>query len=285
MENQKDIAEYVKKITDPIFNGVLHETNNNQMSVGHHKDKSKRYCIYNLHNYRLYIDFNKTNLNTKKLRKLPNTDLKNTVDTTYRLKNITEHEVNNFMGCRITIKKTQAEVQNKIGIKKKYLIEITTDANKRLKEITTIKDNESILVLKEFIRQYGGYSGFKILNRHSENKLSGEDSIDKIPLKMKWHGDISKKVYNEKNVEFPDVSFASNYIESRAIESQAKPIFNRLGGIETSLSKLNPILTEVNKSIQLEIKNKKLHQKVLNSMDKTLKDIRNNLNQKRLTDF
>ena len=221
-KKNNEMENYVKSIVTPIFEEALKETPKNPMSVGSGGSVSAPYCIYHPHNYRVYLDYDKSTFKPPKGGVPPSKTHKPTlggsVVLTHRLKNSTEHEFDNFHGCRITIKKTQVEIQNKIDVEKKYRIDMGEEVEPQFREIIKQKDNECIDVLKKFIKEYGGTSKFEILNRHSENKIIAEDSIDRIKITNKWHTKISKKVYNENNVEFHDPAFASNYVDNRAIE-------------------------------------------------------------------
>lgn len=259
MENQKEVKDYINKIVKPIFDKVLKETNKNPMSVGVVGKKEKKYCFYNPHNYRLYSDFDKTNLNIKELNKLPKPTTKRSVVPTYRLKNSREHEINNFMGCRITIKKTQVEIQNKVNIKKVYRIEIVADSKNQFYDIIKEKNDECFKVLEKFIKIYGGKSNLSILKVWCENKLWKEDAIDLIPIKARWHTPISKKVYNEQNIEFPDPVFASNYVDTRAIESIAPNINNVLKGQNILLKESIKVQKNTAEQINYLAKNLNIH--------------------------
>ncbi len=304
MEKKKEVKdtskEYVRRIVTPIFNKVLQETTKNPLSVGSVRSKKNTSSIYYPHNYRLYIDFSKENLNIKKLSKLPKPTPIGSVVTTYRLKNSKEHEINNFMGCRLTIKKTQIEIQDKIEPEKKYLIKITTKAHKEVIPIIQAKNKKCLNVLKKFIKKYGGSSDYRILKIFAENKAWGTDRIDILELKSRWHRKLTKKVYNELpiNVEFADPIAMSNHIENSAVESIAPTIANELAAtremirgvleINASTSKtLNQFVTQF-LPIQADFTvNIKSHTKVIKEMAKGFKRFNKLLSvrQKRLGEF
>lgn len=253
MKKQKEsVNGYISSIIQPIFKDFLEKTKfpkeiiKNRMSVGNIGKENKKYCFYNPHNYRLYIDFDKSNLNTNKLSK---TDLTRSVETTYRLKNSTEHELSNFFKCTITIKKTQAEIRNNINSEKQYRIIISSEAKNQFYKIIRKKNKECLNVLKKFIKIYGGKTNFKILKIWCENGITNEDFIDTLPLKMRWYRKLSKKWYNEKKVEFPHPMLASNYIESQAIESKADKLFDWLNELNKNTLYMKNALDDINDSL------------------------------------
>jgi len=115
MENKKqkesDVETYISRIVDPIFNKVLKETPKNPMMVGSKVKEFSKYCLYQPHNYRLYFDFKKDKF---KPETVPNSAVKPLLPVEHKISNSKEHSYNNFLGCRITVKKTQVEIINKI---------------------------------------------------------------------------------------------------------------------------------------------------------------------------
>ena len=121
-----------------------------------------------------------------------------------------------------------------------------------------------------------------------EDWIKGEDYIDKIPTETIIHDTFFKKVYGE-GMEFiqtpkkeePTIHLKT-YIKNQSIKEREPLIANEINNIYTTI---HPTISSLNDSIQLEIVNKKLHLSVLKDMRKTLKDIRNDLKQKRLNDY
>jgi hypothetical protein len=208
---QQTPEEYISSIVNPIFNEVLQEASKNRMSVG---GVGISYCIYHPHNYRLYLDFEKKNLKSE-------TDLKWVGGS---VRNKTEWEFKNFLNCTITIKQTQIEIRNYVEADKKFLIDISTNEPDQFKHIIETKDSQCLTVLKEFIKAVGGSSRYHILNRWCENKIWQEKSINQIDKSFKWDNSISKKLYEEKNVEFKTPIAAATYISNRAVEEVAPRI-------------------------------------------------------------
>lgn len=250
MENSKeDLQAFTRRVAGKIFEKVLLETPKNQTLVGSDIKNHPKCCYYQPHNYRLYFEFSKENFNPQKPSLV-------SLVYNYRIKNSKEHEYDNFLNCRIRVKKNQIEITNKIEPKKWYIIELksTTEIEKQIKGIIEKKDKESIEVLKEFIKLHGGNSNFEILNKHSEDKIMGEDKIDLLPLKMKFQTSIVKKVYNEKNVEFSNPVFAATYLQNRAVEEITPEIAQEISNIG---SQQIPLLSEINEGIKI-LSSKKL---------------------------
>ena len=104
----KSIKDYVNRITTPIFEKVLRESNDNPMMVGRVQNSKTIKWLWQPHNYRLYFNFNKKNFKvvTPSLYKYPSFK--------YQLMNYgSEHHFNNFMNCRIIIRKNSSDVNNK----------------------------------------------------------------------------------------------------------------------------------------------------------------------------
>ena len=273
----KNIKDYIDRITTPIFSKVLQETHDNPMMVGRVQKSKEIKWLWQPHNYRLYFNFNKKNFKvvTPSLYKYPTFK--------YQLMNYgSEHHFNNFMDCRIIIRKNSAEIINK-SYKKQWVL-CTAHSNNQIKEIIDKRvsklNNQGINALKELIRLCGGISDCKILKVKGEHGIHGIDYLDRIPEDMIIHDTIFKKVYKGK-VEFYDPASIKNTVSNSALKEFAPEItasIDNLGNqLIPTIKELSQSNKELNKSIQLEITNKKLHQKVLNSMDKTLKDIRDSL--------
>ncbi len=265
MEKQDKLKEHIKKITDPIFRVPKEHTTNPMRGSKH-----KIIRLIQPHNFRRYFTFSKTTYNPT----IP-----------YSEKNYkSEHHYTNFYGCKIIIRKKSVEIINLWHQKQWRLLEVQSikEVNDRINEMKQEMEDTTIKALRKFISVNGGESDFKpIIKRKSEIGIHGDDYIDKIPPEMVIHDTYFKKVYKEK-VEFLGEESVKSYIQNRAIEDLSPEIAQSI----TTLGKdLVPILTRVNESLLLEIKNKKLHQGVLKSMDKTMKQIRDDLRQRRLRDF
>ena len=125
--------------------------------------------------------------------------------------------------------------------------------------------------VKVFIKKYGGRAYFEAREWiRNEDGIHGEDFLDKIPKDIIIHDTYFKKVYQD-HIEFKSPTFMKNYISNRAIENiapeVAKEIHDLNNNMMSNLAAYNESLGEYNKNI-------KLHLKVLTSMDKTLKVIR-----------
>lgn len=216
---------YIEKATSPK------EADKNPMSVGTLGSDKRPYCFWQPHNYRLYIDFDRTTL------KLPGDNKTEGSSAVYRLVNSKEICFDNFQGCRIVIKRSQVEITNLIN-PRWYRVQLAPEGTigPQFQEIIAQKDKECLDALKAFIAIYGGSSKFQIMNARSEDKIMGEEKISEIPKNMVFHTDIVKKVYNEHNVEFSSPAAASNYLKNRAIESISPEIVQELKHIRACVA-------------------------------------------------
>lgn len=285
MENPKpserDINNYISRLVKPIFEKVAQEAVKNRMMVGGTVSKNEKYCLFQPHNYRLYIDFKKENFEPETV--LPTT-VRPMFPMEHKIINKTSHTYNEFYGCRITVRKTQVEIINK----KKEWYKISLNISKikpQIKQIIIDKDRECFIALRQFIRIFGGSSKFKVLNRHSENKIKGENMIDLIPIKQHWHTDVVKKVYNESNVEFNDPAFASNYLRSRALEDKAETMENDISEIKEAVKATVKINTDTCLILNKFTKQIDLHLSVLKGIKKAFKRFNNRLSQKNLKEW
>jgi len=237
VETKTDSLEvFTKKVKTLILKKIgtiPQETLPNCMSVDTTDRDENKFCYYIPHNYRLYFDFNTKSFNKLPLYKDQAPELwgYSTVLGTLKTQNLTNHNSTNifkFQNATIWVRKQSVTICNKIDHKKSFQIPINTNADKIIKEIITIKDNECKLILSEFIKIYGGSSSFQIFNRHSEDKIFNEDSINCIGIKAKFNNEVGKKVYNEHNFEFSNPAYASNYIINRSIENIAPNIASEL---------------------------------------------------------
>ncbi len=278
----KSLKDYVDRLTTPIFNKVLQETKKNHSMVDKNKKPLKKVVtpsLYNPHNYRLYLKFTKEKFKPKE----------GMVGVWFgKLKNYGKEFTALGEGVRITVKKVQVEIINKLSEEEWFYIN-RTKAKEEIAAILNKIDNKCITSLKKFIEIYGGNSDFKIIKAEnrpnlnlftpSDNKVIQEPFIDKLAPKMAFDTKIVKKVYKKRNIEYKEPIYAATYLENSALNEFAPEIVNSINDLGNHLI---PTIRSLDKSIQLEITNKKLHQKVLNSMDRTLKDIRDSLPKKGL---
>lgn len=234
----KDLYIYVNSIVKPIFDKIPQEKPKNQLLVGRGRSEAQGLALYSPHNYRLYIDFSREKF-TPKSFKYPTP--KGLVPVTHKsLNHNSEDQFENFKGCRIRVKKKIVEIQNCIDPKRSYLIDSQETAEEEILNILKKKDKECIEALKEFIKILGGSSDFKILKRHSENKIYGTDTINSIPIKEKFHNKIVKKVYNERNVEYSDPVFVVNHLVNTGVIEVVPSICQSL---ELLAYNINPLRT------------------------------------------
>jgi len=243
---EKTLKDHIERVTTPIFNKVLQETNPNPMMVGTVQEIK---FLWQPHNYRLYFSFNKAAF------KPPKHQNKNYKPTNYGC----EHQfvVNN---CKVTIKKNQAEVINNSHNKQWRLI--TSDSIPQIKgkidEVVSNLNNQGIQALKQIIKRYGGISDFKIIKIRGEHGIHGIDYLDRIPEDMIIHDTIFKKVYKGK-VEFYDPANIKNYVSNMALQEVAPDVaeaINKFGAMLTGninlvsqLANLNLEITKLRKDV------------------------------------
>jgi len=231
---ESPLYKHVSKLVKPVFEDVAHETSNNRMSVGSGRSKVASSVYYQPHNYKLYFQY------SRPTRVFPPSDSElNDLYTRGRLPRSRVFKLINhgkelcfpdWSGCRVVVHKKTIEITNKIDHKRWFPIPLS-DADlieARFQEIADLKDSECLRVLREFIGVFGGSSSEVIVNSHVEAKVAGEDKIDLIPAKMRFHGDVAKKVYDEKNVEFKTAAHACDYLTSRTKEGFLEERFESL---------------------------------------------------------
>ena len=228
----KSIKDYVDRITNPIFNKVLLESNDNPMMVGGVQESKSIKFLWQPHNYRLYFNFNKRNFKvvTPSLYKYP--------AFSYKLANYgSEHHFDNFMGCRIVIKKNLVEVINKSHHKQWRLITASNinEIDTKINEVVSKLNNQGINALKGLIRLCGGISDCKILKVRGEHGIHGIDYLDRIPEEMIIHDTVFKKQYKKK-LEFYEPAHIKNVVTNNAINDIAPDIAASIKGLENSIT-------------------------------------------------
>jgi hypothetical protein len=197
-----NVEEYVKRTVKPIFDKVALEATNNRVSVGSVGFKNNL-VFYQPHNCRVYFDYVKPS--------------KPTFGGSVHIKNSTELEFNDLiLGCRVTIKKTCVEVVNLVDKDKRFVVHMDSSGSETV-DIISSKIKETRKVMEFIVKKYGGVSKFQVVNFSiQDNKVESESFIDSIDIKAKFRNKVVKKVYNERNVEFSDPSFAANYLTNQA---------------------------------------------------------------------
>jgi len=203
MDVDRCIKDYVSKKVKPIFEKVLKETPKNRVSVGEVGFR-RRFVYYQPHNCRLYFDYIKPSKPTYK----GSVVVKNSSELMFK---------EDFMGCKVIIKKHQIEIINKIDVERRYRV-FLDNCNEEVINIISKKVHEGVLVLRELIKRFGGSSRFELKNLVvQDNKVEGDSFVDSIPLQTKFRNKVVKKVYGEHNVEFSDPSFFANYLSNMAL--------------------------------------------------------------------
>ncbi len=277
MKKEKEVSlkEHTDSITNPIFKKVLQETHTNPTLVGRVQKSNPIKFLWQPHNYRIYFNFNKKNFKviTPSLYKYPAFE--------YGLMNYgSEHHFDNFMSCRIIIKKNIAEVINKSHHKQWRLI--TADSIKeidtKIKEVVSKLNNQGINALKGLIRLCGGISDCKILKVRGEHGIHGVDYLDRIPEEMIIHDTVFKKQYKKK-VEFYDPVHIKNVVTNDAVNNIAPEISDSINEIGLKFDKFTNQLTPTIADLNVNMKS---HISVLKGIDKSFKRFNRLLSQKDL---
>ncbi len=280
----KSIKDYIDKITTPIFEKVPQEDISNSMTTPTpYKSNGFRYLV-RFNNYRRQIQVKeKTNSTSIRIKgaisKLPMELNINPRTKIISIKNYNKGITIQYGKNILTAIYACPLIH---GHKQTRLIERPTidGINTRMDEIKDNIKERLDNALNEFSRKFTLSLPFKkvIWVRH-ENWIKGDEFIDNIPRETIIHDTIGKKVYAEgwefiggKDKE--PTATIKNYIKTRAIEDIAPEIANSINDLGNHLI---PTIRNLDNSIQMEIHNKKIHLGVLNSMDKTLKDIRESL--------
>lgn len=284
-KDNETLEEQIERITKPIYKKALQETKFNHTMVDKSNFKIKKTvtpALYNAHNYRLYFNFTKKKYTPKEGMVGP---------WFGKFKNYGKEFTVVGEGIRVTIKKTQAEIINKLSEEEWFLVNKAKAKEEILAVINKI-DDKCIRSFKKFMEVYGGRSDLIILNREDkvklilntkcDNKVMKEKFIDSIPLNTRFETPIVKKVYKKPNVEFKEPIYAAQYLENSAlndfnseISGYLKVILESLKGsiqVNASTSKtLNQFVTQF-LPIQADFAtNIKSHTKVIKEMAKGFK--------------
>jgi|26BtaG_2_1085354.scaffolds.fasta_scaffold03387_3 6-pyruvoyl-tetrahydropterin synthase len=237
----KKIKDYIDEITTPIFNKALQETKkNHSMVVSKQKPKKKTVTpsLYNPHNYRLYFKFTKEKYTPKE----------GMVGVWFgKLKNYGKEFTAVGEGVRVTVKKVQVEVINKLSEEEWFYIN-RIKAKEEIAAVLNKIDNKCINSLKKFIEVYGGRCDFKIIKTEgrpnlnlftkSDNKVMKEPIIDNLALDMAFDTKTVKKVYKKPNVEFKEPIYAATYLENSALNEFSPEIAGSINNLSNTINKI-----------------------------------------------
>lgn len=253
-KNKDSFRRYVERITTPIFNKVLQETKSDSRTT-----INQFSFLWQPHNYRLKIPITYRKIAIPKVlfSRIKYTERTNK----YTIKNFKGLTVEINPKCLIIIysSKKWYKLQGsmpEVNAKLEYLLkEIEDKCIKKAKELQKLCNFRPYFNKRTWVRQ--------------EDGIKGDEFLDKIDPKLIIHDTTFKKVYKDK-VEFKSPFYVKNYINNRAIDMVAPKIVDRL--------------EEFTIAINLEIKNKKLHMKILEGIEKsnkvlaeTMKAIKDNI--------
>lgn len=277
------LKKHIEKLTKPIFNRVLQETPINHTMVGKpskSKKKTVTPSLYNPHNYRLYFNFTKEKYNPKK----------GMVGVwSGKFKNYDKEFTALGGGVRVTIKKTQAEVINKLSEQEWYFINRASAKEEIIALLNNI-DKKCIKSLKKFIKVYGGKTDFVILKREgrpdlnlftkSDNKIKNEPFIDKLPPEMTFETPIVSKRYKKPEVEFKEPIYAATYLENSALKEFAPEIAKEIGILGSEMGELKPVLKALTQQIVVHLQVQQDTLKTNKSIRMGISDIRDHITNK-----
>lgn len=243
--------------------------------------------LYNPHNYRLYFNFTKEKYQPKE----------GMVGVWFgKFKNYKKEFTSTGEEIRVTIKKTKAEIINKLSEQEWFVIQ-RSRAKEEILSILNQINVKCINSFKRFMEVYGGNSDLIILNRENvanlilntkcDNKVMKEPFIDSLPLPLTFETKVVKKVYKQPNVEFKEPIYAAHYLENSALNEFNPEIAEYLGLILEN----NKLLVEQNVSTSKIMNdfaiNIKTHTKAIKEMVGSLKKFNKLLSerQRRLNDF
>jgi len=251
IDESSQTKTHIRGLVKRALGDCSNETGLTRVSGGSGRSEQNRRVFFKPHNYRVYYDFNISGF----VVDLKDPGVRGLGGVGYKLINSGhDHSFKSFMGCRIVVRRKTIEINNRISVERWHPIALSGDVQAQFERIIVEKDSQCLRVLQSFVERFGGSSDEVVVNVHSENKLMGEDAIDRIPLKMKFHTDSVKKVYNEKNVEFDTPAEAANYLENRALERFSPVIVEQLEAIRVAV--MSPVKSFVTplESLKMDVR-------------------------------
>ena len=236
MERQKPKAEIHNFLLSKKYQDlkksleVPKETTKNHVLVGG-VGLDYSYSVYNPHNARFYFNFDRSSIKPMGggVGLVPS--------------NGSELKLDDFMSCRVVIKKTMIEITNKINKDRCFKISGSeVEIDNQIKDAVATLEREAIGVLRAFVDLYGGKSDFVCCKVWiPDNKILHDRIIDSIPDEVTFRNDVIKKVYNElpKNVEVSTPTGASKLLRNHALFEFSPMIANELADLK---SKIEPVV-------------------------------------------
>ena len=281
LKKEEELAyqKHLSDICNTHWDKALKETQSNHTMVVHKSKKTITPSLYNPHNYRLYLNFNKEKYKPKE----------GMVGVwSGKFKNYGKEFTVLGHGVRITIKKTQVEIINKLSEQQWFIIN-RAKAKKEESELLSKIDNKCINSLKKFIKTYGGKCDFVILKREGrpylnmftkcDNKIKNEPFIDTLPSEMTFETDIVKKVYKHLGeVEYKTPMYAAQHLENSALHDFSPEIVNEIKIFNMKIDKVATSMAYV-------AENYKSHVGMVEEAHKIFKKINKKMEQKKLKEY
>ena len=229
------------------FSKIPQETPKNHSMVGLKHEFTQDKALLNPHNYRLYFSFEKINF-------MP---IQGMVGVWFSsLKNYNKEFTATNKKVRITVKKNQVEVINKLTEQEWFAISRSGKAKEEIAQVMDKIDKSCVAELMEFIALFGGKSDYIILKRECRGlflnlgtkgdfKVMHEPYIDNLPKEMTFETSIVKKVYHDPpNAEFITALNAANHLHNSGLREFAPEIANSIDNLALSMpgKRLNDIM-------------------------------------------
>lgn len=234
----------VKKIVTPVFEEALKEISKNHVSVGGVGVKDYSYAYYNPHNARFYFKY---------LKNRPSTDPRL---SGLRIINKSELCHDNFMGCRVVIKKSLIEVTNKVDKERRFKISgSAADRYSQTVDAVAVLECEVIAALKEFVIVYGGDSDCVCVKMWiPDNKILHDKIVDSLPAELTFRNDVVKKVYVDvpSNVEVSSPVQAAHTFRNLALYDYAPMIASELESLRKDIMESKPLMSSL-ESVKLGV--------------------------------
>lgn len=264
--NQSEtMEEAIKRICAPYFQNALKEALKNPMMVSRSVSSVLEPILMQPHNFRIWYDYNKSTFSAPK--------------ELYKIVNSKEIFFKSWNDCNIKIKKNTIEVTNKIN--HKHIDSISTEeshlTDKEYKTAIDKKEEECLNTLKLFIKSFGGSSDYTIINKRCEIKVADGVITKKINPKLVWHSKVSKKVYNEQNIEFFNEVKANIYIDNAALKKFAPVIEANLSMMDRKINRLYsnfiPAIEQLTATQREFAENFKTHVPVMQGTEKAMRGV------------
>lgn len=241
-------------------------------------------ALYNPHNYRLYFRFTKEGYTPKV--GMVGVWFGKFVNYGKEFSAVGE-------GVRVTVRKEQVEVINKLSEQQWFAIN-KVSAREELERIIGGIHGKCVAGLRRFVEVYGGSSDFVIvninknaprmmLNTPSDHKVMQTQTVDGLPLNLTFETGVVKKVYGEPNVEYKQAVYAAQFFENEALLDFSPLIVASLDALGSKVVDLAGITQKAVDGALIPLTEQiKLHLEVQKETLAALKDMRSEMKAARI---